>query len=162
MRSIDNLLNKDEQIISKAKQHWAILLGPLIVLLIGWLMLDSKTTQAYIVLAFGIIWGAISCISLHKSIILLTDSRLIISIGFPAVKSFYIPLSDIKVFDFYQPSLGSILNFGKILFILNDGSKKVFRFINAPAELVREVHTQAVRFAEKKNTINKKNSLSSR
>jgi hypothetical protein len=46
------------------------------------------------------------------------------------------------IIDFYQPSLGSMLNFGKI--IINCKGKKhcAVRFVSCPAEFVREVHQQ--------------------
>jgi hypothetical protein len=150
MRSIDNALKENERIIYRAKHHWGVLLGPILVILIAWFIFGSKGPQSIILFAFGFIWGIFSYISLRKSEIVLTDSRLLINVGFPLERFFNIPLNDIINFDFYQPSLGSILNFGKIIFVLKDKKKKAFRFINSPADLVLEVHKQAMAIRDNK------------
>jgi len=43
------------------------------------------------------------------------------------------------VVDFYQPSLGALLNFGKIIIVHGGTGKNVFRFIARPAEFVKKV-----------------------
>jgi hypothetical protein len=142
MKSISDTLEDNERIIYRAAQHWAIFLGPLVVIFIGCLMLGSKTFQASVVLAFGFIWGILSYFSFRESGITVTDRRLLINIGFPIKKNYNIPLNNIILVDFYQPSLGSILNFGKIILVQKENKKKAFRFISSPAELVMEVHKQ--------------------
>jgi hypothetical protein len=150
MRSIDNALKENERIIYRAKHHWGVLLGPILIIIIALFMPGSKGPQAIILFAFGSIWGIFSYISLRESEMVLTDSRLLINIGFPLKRYFDISLNDIVNFDFYQPSLGSILNFGKIIFVLKDKKRKTFRFINSPADLVREVHMQAMAIRDNK------------
>jgi hypothetical protein len=154
MKSIDNIVKGNERIIYRAKHHWGVLLGPIIIIFIGWLMIGSKGPQVIVLIAFGLVWGIFSYISLRTSEIVLTNSRLLINVGFPLKRFYDITLNDITHFDFYQPSLGSILNFGKIILVQKEKKKKAFRFIDSPAELVREVHMQAmaVRNNEKPTT----------
>jgi hypothetical protein len=154
MKSSDNNVKTDnERIIYRAKLHWGILLGPAIILFFGWLQSGSRGQQAIVLTVFGVIWGILSYINLRRSEIVLTDNRLLIDIGFPAKKHLVISLDEITNFDFYQPSLGSILNFGKIIFVLKDKKKKAFRFIASPGELVRQVHVQAVALRDNKKIV---------
>jgi hypothetical protein len=142
MNSIDNKLRKNETIIYRTKYHWAMILGPLLVIIIGWLALESQGYHAMSLIAFGLIWGSLAYISLRKSEIGLTQNRVLINVGFPLKKSCDIMLSEIMIIDFYQPSLGSMLNFGKIIIGYNGKKKCVFRFVSCPAEFVKEVQLQ--------------------
>jgi hypothetical protein len=156
MKATDNKVKSNERIIYKARLHWGMLLGPVIILLFSWLLSGSRGPQAIALAAFGAIWGILSYIDLRISEIILTENRLLINIGFPVKKHFDISLIDITNFDFYQPSLGSILNFGKVIFVLKDKKKKAFRFIHSPGELVRQVHIQAIALRDNKKTVSGK------
>jgi hypothetical protein len=142
INSIDTRHNTSEQIVYRTKHHWAVLLGPLFTIFIAGLMAHSGQSQAAVVFAFGFIWGVFSYISLRKSEIVLTRDRLVINVGFPIKRVSDISLNDITVFDFYQPSLGAMLNFGKIILVYEGKKKRVFRFITRPAALINEVHKQ--------------------
>lgn len=144
MNSIDNKLTTDETIVYRVKCHWAILLGPMLVIIIGGLALKSQGYHAMALIAFGLVWGTFSYLSLSKSDIGLTQKRLLINAGCPVRKSYDLQLNTITGIDFYQPTLGSLLNFGKII-IVYDGKKEcVIRFVSSPAELVKEVRQQIV------------------
>lgn len=139
-----------EQVVYRTRHHWAVLLGPLFTIFIGALMAGSRLSQAAIVFAFGFIWGLFSYLSLQKSEIVLTKDRLIFSVGFPLKRFYDINLNDITIFDFYQPSLGAMLNFGKIILVYEGKKKIAFRFIARPAVLVKEVHEQATAIRRRK------------
>jgi hypothetical protein len=143
MNSIDDRLIEHETITYRAKCHWAILLGPMLVIIVGVLALRSQGYHAMALVAFGLVWGMFSYMALGRSEIGLTQNRVLIDTGFPARKSYDIPFSAIMGIDFYQPTLGSMLNFGKIIIVYNGKKKCVVRFVSAPAELVKEVHQQA-------------------
>ena len=124
------------------KCHWAILLGPILVIIIGGMALKSQGYHAMVLIAFGLIWGIFSYINLRRSEIGLTRNKIFIDVGFPLKKSFDILLNEIIFIDYYQPSLGSMLNFGKILVMDKRKKKYAFRFVAGPAEFVKEVHHQ--------------------
>jgi hypothetical protein len=63
----------------------------------------------------------------------------LINVGFPSKRSYAIPLDTITYANCYQPSLGAILNFGKIILVHSGTKKTVFRFVARPAEFVEEV-----------------------
>jgi hypothetical protein len=136
---IDGKLSKDEAIVYRTKCHWAMFLGPMLVIIIGGLALRSQGLSAAVLVAFGLVWLAFSHSSLRGSDIGVTRKRLLISAGFPFVKSYDIPLTEIVAIDFYQPSLGSMLDFGKIMIVYNGQKRCVVRFVSAPARLVAEV-----------------------
>ena len=142
MNSIDDKLIKNETIVYRAKCHWAILLGPILVIIIGGLALKSQVYHAMALITFGIVWGIFSYIKLNKSEIGLTRSKILINVGFPLKKPFDIALNEIVFIDYYQPSLGSMLDFGKILVMDKRKKKYAFRLVAGPAEFVKEVHHQ--------------------
>jgi hypothetical protein len=142
METIDNTAVNDEEIIFRTGCHWAMFLGPALVIIIGGLALGSQGFSAMVLMAFGLVWGVFSSISLQRSEIGLTGKRVLIHAGFPLVKSYDIPLGKIVAIDFYQPSLGSMLDFGKITVVYDGRSRCVIRFVSSPAELVTRVRQQ--------------------
>ena len=142
MNSIDTKLTTNEPTIYRAKYHWAIILGPILVILIGGLALKSQGYHAWALIVFGFIWGIFAYINLQRSDIRLSRNKVLINIGFPLRKSIDILLDEIIFIDYYQPTLGSMLNFGKILVMDKRKKKYAFRFVAAPAEFVKEVHHQ--------------------
>lgn len=142
MESINDKLTGDEAIIYRAHGHWAILLGPALVVVIGGLALRSQGYHAMVLITFGVLWGICANINLRRSEIGLTGSRLLINVGFPLKRFYDIPLNEIVIIDYYQPSLGSMLNFGKIIIVFKEKKRCIIRFVPGPAELVREVQQQ--------------------
>ena len=148
MNSIDDKLTQNETIIYRAECHWAILLGPILVIIIGGLALKSQGYHAMVLIAFGLVWGIFSYISLRRSEIGLTRNKILINVGFLLKKSYDILLNEIVFIDFYQPSLGSMLNFGKILIMDKRKKKYAVRFVSNPAEFVKEVHQQIIALSQ--------------
>lgn len=141
MNSIESRLKEDETIIFRTNCHWAVLLGPTLVIFIGGLALRSQGFHAMALMAFGLVWGAFAYVGLHGSEIGLTKRRVLINAAFPVPKSYDIPLNEIAAVDFYQPSLGSMLNFGKII-IRSGRNRRVIRFVSSPAGFVTAVRQQ--------------------
>ena len=139
---IDSNLPDDETVIYRTRCHWAMLLGPMLLIIIGGLALQSQGFHAVALMAFGLAWGVFSYVSLHRSELELTRKRVLINAGFPLLKSYDIALSKIVAIDFHQPSLGSMLDFGKITIIYDGRSRCVIRFVSSPAEFVTKVREQ--------------------
>ncbi len=142
MNLVDDKVSDQEKIIYRAKYHWAILLGPILVVIIGGLALGSQGYHAVALVVFGLIWGICSYISLQRSEIGLTANKILVNVGFPLKRSYVIPLEKIILVDYYQPSLGAMLNFGKIIVVYNGKKKSAIRLVSCPAEFVKEVHQQ--------------------
>jgi hypothetical protein len=113
-------------------------------MLIGGLALQAQGFHAMALIAFGLIWFISSYISLRRSEIGLTRNNIFINVGFPLTRSFDILLNEIVFIDYYQPSLGSMLNFGKIIIVHKGKNKCAFRPVSCPAEFVKEVQQQII------------------
>ncbi len=144
MDSIDSKLTKGETIVYRTRCHWAMFFGPMLLIIIGGLALKSQGFPAIVLMAFGLAWGIFSYVSLHGSEIVLTRKRVLINAGFPRLKSFDIPLNEIVAIDYYQPTLGSMMDFGKIMIVHNRQSRCIIRFVSSPAEFVTEVRRQMI------------------
>jgi len=142
MNSIDDRLTKDETVTYRTKCHWAMFLGPIVIVIIGGLALKSQGFHAMVLMAFGLAWGIFSYFSIRGSEMALTRKRVLINAGFPLLKSYDIPLNEIVAIDFHQPSLGSMLDFGKIMIVRKGASRCVIRFVSSPAQFVTKVRQQ--------------------
>jgi hypothetical protein len=135
-------LLENERIVYQIRLHWVLFLGPLMLIIIGGLSFPAKGLSAIVLASIGIAWGVISYIKFNYSYIRVTDKRVLIRVGFLVRQPYSISLSDISYIDFYQPSLGSMLNFGKITIIHGKKFKSVFRMVSSPGELVTAVRGQ--------------------
>jgi hypothetical protein len=139
MKSIHSRLTKDEGIICSTKCHWAMFLGPVLVIIFGGLAVKSQGVPAFVLMAFGLVWCILAHISLDRSQIGLTEKRVLINAGFPLPRFYDIPLNEIVAIDFYQPALGSMLNFGKIWIVYEGRNRCLIRFVSSPVLFVTEV-----------------------
>jgi uncharacterized membrane protein YdbT with pleckstrin-like domain len=135
-------LLENEWIVYQTRLHWVLFLGPLMLIIVGGLSFPAKGLSALVLTSIGIAWGVISYIKFNYSYIRVTDKRVLIRVGFLVRRPYSISLSEISYVDFYQPSLGSMLNFGKITIIHGTKFKSVFRMVSSPGELVTAVRGQ--------------------
>jgi hypothetical protein len=135
-------LLENERIVYQIRLHWVLFLGPLMLIIIGGLSFPAKGLSAIVLASIGIAWGVISYIKFNYSYIRVTDKRVLVRVGFLVRQPYSISLSDISYIDFYQPSLGSMLNFGKITIVHGKKFKSVFRMVSSPGELVTAVRGQ--------------------
>lgn len=139
MNSIYQRMPKDEEIIWSTKCHWAMLLGPIVVIILGGLAVRSHGVPAFVLIAFGLVWCVLSYITLDRTEIGLTEKRVLISTAFPLPRLYDIPLNDVVGIDFYQPALGSLMNFGKIWIVYRGRNRCLIRFVSSPALFVSKV-----------------------
>lgn len=132
-------IEENQRILYRTGLHWAILLGPALLIFLGGLIRDSKGPQSIVLIVFGLVWGLCSYGSLRQSQITLTADRLFIQMGFPLKKVRSLSLDEITLIRYYQPTLGAMLNFGKIILVHGGAKKDSFRFVTRPAELVNGV-----------------------
>jgi hypothetical protein len=144
MHSIDGKLTKDETIVYRTKCHRAMLFGPILLIIMGGLALKSQGFPAIVLMAFGLVWGIFSYVSFNGSELGLTRKRVLINAGFLTLKAYDIPLNEIVAIDYYQPTLGSMLDFGKIIIVHNRQSRCIIRFVSSPAEFVTKVRQQII------------------
>jgi len=119
-----------------------MLLGPIVVIIIGGLALDAQGRHAAALIVFGLIWAFFAYRSRRRSEIRLTEQRVLVNAGFPLPKSYDIPLGKIAHIEFFQPALGSMLDFGKVVIIYGGRTRCVIRFVSSPGEFVERVRRQ--------------------
>ena len=134
----------DEAVIYRTKCHGAMMLGPIVVTIIGCLALRSQGFNAGVLIVFGLIWGALAYNILRRSLLELTRSGVSVTAGFPVPVHYDIPLAKIEAIDFYQPALGSMLDFGKVLIVDKTRRKATIKFVSGPAEFVMRVREQLI------------------
>jgi hypothetical protein len=142
MADHDPELLENERVVYQTRLHWVVFLGPAALIIFGGLSLPAKGLPALVLIALGFAWGILSYIKFCYSLIHITDKRVLIRVGFLVRKPYTISLTDISYVDFYQPSLGAMLNFGKITIIHGEKFKSVFRMVSSPREFVAAVNAQ--------------------
>ncbi len=135
-------LLENERIVYQVRLHWVLFLGPLMLIILGGLSFPAKGSKALVLVAIGVVWGILSYIKFNHSLIRVTNQRVIIRVSLLTRRPHIISLADISFIDTYQPSLGSMLNFGKITIIHGKKFKSVFRMVSSPGELVTAVRGQ--------------------
>jgi hypothetical protein len=138
----NNDLLENERVVYQTRLHWALFLGPAMVIMIGGLSFPAKGVKALILVAIGLVWGVISYMKYNRSLIRVTNQRVLFCVSFLVKKPFSISLSDISFVDFYQPSLGAMLNFGRITLLHGGKMKSVFRLVSSPGAFVAAVREQ--------------------
>jgi membrane protein YdbS with pleckstrin-like domain len=136
-------LLQNERVIYETRLHWALLLGPAMVIILGGLSVSTRGWSAVVAMAIGFAWGIFSYLKLNYSVIQVTNQRVLIRTSILLRRPLVINLSNIKAVDFYQPSLGGMLNFGKITIAHGTRYRSVFRMVRAPADLTNVIRGQA-------------------
>jgi len=138
----DMKLFENERVIYHARLHWALFLGPAMLLLFGGLSIPTKGHAAAIMSGLGLLWGILSYKTFSDSSIRLTDKRILVRVGTVIRKIYGIALTDIAFVDLRQPSLGVILNFGNVTIIHGQKFKSSFKMVASPAELATKIKEQ--------------------
>ncbi|MCX8022146.1 MAG: PH domain-containing protein [Syntrophorhabdaceae bacterium] len=152
MGYIDSQIKTGERLAYITGLHWAILLGPAMVMVIGGLSIPTKGLSALILLLVGCVWGIFSTVSIKTSEIAITDRRLIIRVGFPLRRTYDIPLDEIDMVDVHQPSLGKILNFGKVILGFTGKGRGAFRMVASPLDFRAHLEREVFAFLKAKDS----------
>jgi hypothetical protein len=129
----------NESAVLTAHLHWVMLLGPALIFVFGGLSLRSKGVAALALMAIGAFWGLLSLMTYRRSEIALAVDRVHIQTGFLLKRNYDIFLKEIVAIDLYQPSLGAMLNFGKLIIVHGKGTRTVVRMVASPIEFVMEL-----------------------
>ena len=142
-----------EQIVYKAKLHWAMFLGPIVniilailIFLIGISSRDSSTSVmtclAGIIFLSAILNSLNAVVSYVTTEFALTNKRVIAKTGLLRRRSVELLLTKIESIGVNQPILGRMLDYGTITVTGTGGTKEPFKNIAAPMELRKCVNTQ--------------------
>ena len=136
MSHIDDNLSGDEKIVYRTGLHWVIFCGPAMLLFLSGISISSKGMSAMILFAIALAWGVLSYIVLQNNEFVITNNRLLVWTVFPWKKLKSVTFAEIANTGVYQPTLGKLLNFGKITIVLSSGKSISHRMVNSPYELL--------------------------
>jgi hypothetical protein len=142
MGYIDNKLGSNEKIIYRVGLHWAMFLGPAIFLFLSGISIPANGRPAIVLFIIAMLWAILSYVVLLNTEFVVTNNRLLIWTVFPWKKLYDIAFVEIANTSVYQPSLGKLLNFGRITIVLNNGKGISRRLVSGPYELLKHVSQQ--------------------
>lgn len=148
MTETENEAKEAEPVLYRTTIHWAALLGPGMLFVMGGVSVRAKPLAALIMIGLAIVWGLLSIHNLRASEFAIGTSRLTIRVGFPFKRFYEFPFSQIAGADYHQPALGVILNFGKVMIIHTTGKTIVFRLVAKPNDFVERLRRELDRFRQ--------------
>ena len=153
MNHIDDKLNGDEKIVYRTGLHWVILCGPAILLFLSGISISSKGMSAMILFAIALAWGVLSYVVLRNEEFAITNDRLLVWTVFPWKKLKSVTFAEITNMGVSQPTLGKLLNFGKITIVLSNRKRISHRMVNSPYELLMRLQhlVEAVRDTQRES-----------
>jgi len=149
----DNLM-EGEQILYRAKLHWAVFILPGLIFLIAFmfgvfaLMGREDTTTSSLCcipvffLILALLTGIDSLVSYLTTEFAMTDRRIIAKTGFIRRRSVDLLLTKVESIGVNQPIFGRLFDFGTITVTGTGGTKEPFKNIAQPLELRHRVTTQ--------------------
>ena len=128
-------MDEREKTVYSTKLHWITVAPPALLMILSGLSISSKGMGAVVVLAISLIWAILSSISLERSEFLVTAEMIVVRTGFPVRRSYDLSLTEVEGAQVYQPSLGKVLNFGKLTVKMKNGKRLSFRLVRDPLQL---------------------------
>lgn len=148
MGYIEDHIMPGEQIVYKAKLHWAMFIGPVvftglfILTIMIALISDVDVCTSSVWLFFGFMALINALITYYTTEFAVTDKRVIAKTGLVRRHSLELLLTKVESVGVDQPILGRFLNYGTITVVGTGGTKEKFKNIVDPMELRSRVHTQ--------------------
>ena len=142
MGYIDDKLRGNEKIVYRVGLHWVMFLGPAIFIFLAGISIPASGTPAIVLFIIAMLWAVLSYVALLNTEFVVTNNRLLIWTVFPWKKMYDIALVEIVNASVYEPSLGKLLNFGRITIVLNNGKRISRRLVSGPYELLKHLSQQ--------------------
>jgi len=143
MGYIDDKLSGNEKAVYRVGLHWVMFLGPAIFMFLAGISIPASGTPAIVLFIIAMLWAVLSYVVLLNTEFVVTNNRLLIWTVFPWKKLYDIALVEIANASVYEPSLGKLLNFGRITIVLNNGKRISRRLVSGPYELLKHLSQQA-------------------
>ena len=145
MGYIENNLLQDEKIIYQTKVHYIIFSGPILLLILSFIILlfrDIATGYlAHVIFFLGLTSLFFALIIYLTSEFTITNKRVVIKYGFLKRVTFEMNLEKIEEIQIEQTILGRILNFGTIIIRGTGGTYQVFKGISEPIYFRNKIQT---------------------
>lgn len=143
MGYIENRLMNDETILYRAKISWKLFIWPsfLLILLI-WMSSKLHPIAVFFVIVFGIFYIIQVVLIITTTEFALTTRRIIAKKGIIRQHSLEILLNKVESIAVSQTLDGRIFGFGTVTVIGSGGTQELFKSIDNPMELRKQVNDQ--------------------
>jgi uncharacterized membrane protein YdbT with pleckstrin-like domain len=125
----------DNNMVYKARLHWIIFLGPVVLFCLG-LLLGFKAVSlqpvAYFFMVFSIAWGGVVGITDRWSFFIISKKNVVLHTGFWVRNTMDIPLSKIESIDIRRTLMGSLFQYGTLIITGTGGSRQLVYYLNKP------------------------------
>ncbi len=157
MGYVERHLLPNERVIYKTKLHWVLFLKPALVTLLGLAItvaLGALTQVEWLwylsllVIAAGLVWGAIQAVELVTSEFAVTTTRLIFKVGLIGRYTMELLLGKVESIGVQQTLVGRLLNYGDLVVTGTGGAREVFRRVHDPIGFRNHVQQASVRAVE--------------
>lgn len=153
MGYVEQNLMSGEQILTKAKLHWAVFVNPGIVAGIGLLLVllsfgaDRGTRAgiscfAWVILMLGALYLGGAAASYLTTEFALTNRRVIAKTGMLRRRSLELVVSKIESIAVNQPIMGRVFDYGTVVVVGTGGTREGFPNIANPMDLRKQINAQ--------------------
>ena len=157
MGYVERHLLPNERVIYKTKLHWVLFVKPALVTLLGLgitVALGALTQVEWLwylsllVIAAGLVWGAIQAVELVTSEFAVTTTRLIFKVGLIGRYTMELLLGKVESIGVQQTLVGRLLNYGDLVVTGTGGAREVFPRVHDPIGFRNHVQQASVRAFE--------------
>lgn len=150
MKFVEKNLMPYETVVYKSSLHWIVFIPTILSLSIGIALFLNQVQSLSFVFFFLFLVSAIPTVVLYFSAeFVLTNSRVLMSVGFLKKKTLQEPIARIKEIKVKQSFLGKMFNFGSFTFRELRRTKPTFSFITNPLEFRKQIREQMYSIQEK-------------
>lgn len=132
---VDSAMLPGEHLVSEARPHWAIFVGPALVILLGFLLPDLRG----FLLTVGFVWAGFRLLVYLTTEMALTNKRVIAKSGI--IRRNVIDVSNTKIegVTYHQGIIGRIFGYGSVLVRGTGVGQVPVPFISQPESFKHEV-----------------------
>jgi len=153
MTETESSPQEKEPVLYRTQLHWAALLGPGMLLIMGGISVRPRPLAALAMIGLAILWGIFVLYNLRASEFALSASKVTVRVGILFKRFYEFPYSQIAGADFHQPALGVMLNFGKIMIMHSSGKVIAFRLVARPNDFVERLKRELIRFRQENEPV---------
>ena len=139
---------RTENVLYRTTKHWAGLLGPAMLLILGGMSVRTHLVPALAMIVAAVTWGILSVRTIRSTEFILTESKLVIKMGFPFQRVVELPYIELANADFFKPALGVMMGFGKLMIVKMDKKAIVFRLVAKPDDFAERLRREIIKAHE--------------
>ncbi len=137
MSYVDQHLDPDERVVHRARVHWIVYLGPVILIGAGLVlaipgMPGISAWGGVAILVTGLIGVLVAWVRQISSEFAVTTRRVIVKTGFISRRTIELNMSKVESIQVDQGLVARLLNYGTITVIGTGGTKEPFSMLEDP------------------------------